>query len=381
MFGACWREKKSMKAERPAVAITGANGFIGRNLAVRLGELDYPVLPITRDTPPDDTRRVLGTSDVVFHLAGVNRPDDPADFLRGNRDNTASVVDAIAAGGRHPLLILASTQKAVEDTLYGASKLAGEQVARGLGEAATVSVWRLPNVFGKWARPNYNSVVATFCHNIARGLAIDVHDRATPLRLLHVDDLIDQWLALIAAPPTVSSVVEPDAVYTSSVGEIADLIAGFAARRSEGEVGDVGTGLTRALYATYMSYLPEATFSYPLVAHRDPRGSFTEMLKTPSSGQTSYFTAHPGVTRGGHYHHAKVEKFLVVHGEARFRFRHILTGAEHEIVTSADEPVVVETIPGWTHDVTNIGDGEMVAIVWANEVFDRDRPDTVAMPL
>ena len=370
-----------MKAERPTVAITGANGFIGRNLAVRLGELDYPVLPITRDTQTDDAYRALGASDVVFHLAGVNRPDDPGDFLRGNRDYTASVADAIAAGGRHPLVIMASSQKATEDTPYGASKLAGEQVALGLGDAAAVSVWRLPNVFGKWARPNYNSVVATFCHNIARGLPIDIHDRATPLRLLHVDDLIDQWLALIATPPTASGVVAPEMVYSSSVGEIANLIAGFAARRSSGEIGDVGTGLSRALYATFISYLPEAAFSYSLVAHRDPRGSFTEMLKTPTAGQTSYFTAHPGVTRGGHYHHAKVEKFLVVHGEARFRFRHILSGDEHAIVTSAAEPVVVETIPGWTHDVTNIGDDELVAIVWANEVFDRDRPDTVALPL
>lgn len=371
-----------MKAERPTVAITGANGFIGRNLRVRLGELDYPVLPITRDIPPDEAWRALGASDIVFHLAGVNRPDDPGDFLRGNRDYTASVADAIAAGGRRPLLIMASSQKAVEDTPYGASKLAGEQAALARSNTATLSIWRLPNVFGKWARPNYNSVVATFCHNIARGLPIDVHDRATALRLLHVDDLIDQWLRLITAiPPTASGVVEPKTVYTSSVGEIADLITEIAACRSMGEVGDVGTGLSRALYATFISYLPEASFSYRLVPHRDQRGSFTEMLKTPSSGQTSYFTAHPGVTRGGHYHHAKVEKFLVVHGEARFRFRHILTGDEHEIVTSATEPVVVETIPGWTHDVTNVGNGELVAIVWANEVFDRDRPDTVAMPL
>lgn len=370
-----------MKAEPPTVAVTGANGFIGRNLMIRLGELGYSVLPITRDTPSDDARRVLGASDIVFHLAGINRPDDPGDFVRGNRDYTASVVDAIAAGGRHPLLILASSQKAVEDTPYGASKLAGEQAALAQGDAATVSIWRLPNVFGKWARPNYNSVVATFCHNIARGLQIDVHDRAAPLRLLHIDDLIDQWLALLAVPPTANRIVYPTMIYSSSAGEIADLIADIAACRLRGEVGEVGSGLTRAVYATFISYLPEGAFSYPLGAHRDPRGSFTEMLKTPSSGQTSYFTAHPGVTRGGHYHHAKVEKFLVVHGEARFRFRHILSGDEHQIVASAAEPIVVETIPGWTHDVTNIGDSDLVAIVWANEVFDRDRPDTVALPL
>ena len=370
-----------MKAERPTVAITGANGFIGRNLAVRLGELDYSILPVTHETPTDDARRALGTNDIVFHLAGVNRSDDPGEFVRGNRDYTATVAEAVAAGGRRPLVIVASSQKAVEDTPYGASKLAGERAMLDLGDAATVSVWRLPNIFGKWARPNYNSAVATFCHHIARGLPIDVHDRAAPLRLLHIDDLIDQWLALIAVPPGAGGMVEPEKVHSSNVGDVADLIANFAAWRLKGEVGNVGTGFERALYATFVSYLPETGFSYPLVAHTDPRGSFTELLKTPASGQFSYFTAHPGVTRGGHYHHAKVEKFLVVHGEARFRFRHILTGDEHEVVTSATSPVVVETIPGWTHDVANIGEGELVAIVWANEVFDRDRPDTVAMPL
>jgi UDP-2-acetamido-2,6-beta-L-arabino-hexul-4-ose reductase len=278
-------------------------------------------------------------------------------------------------------VIGASSQKAVEHTLYGRSKLAAEQVLLDLGDAATVSVWRLPNVFGKWARPEYNSAVTTFCHNLARGLPIDIHDPAAPLRLLHIDDLIDQWLALIAAPPEAGGMVAPASVHATNVGAVADLIAGFAERRSSGQVGNVGTALERALYATFVSYLPTSAFHYDLVAHTDARGSFTEMLKTPSAGQISCFTAPPGATRGGHYHHTKVEKFLVVHGEARFRFRHILTGEEHEVATSAAAPVIVETIPGWTHDVTNVGEGALVAIVWANEVFDRDRPDTVAMPL
>ena len=363
------------------ILVTGADGFIGRNLCVRLRELDCEILPVTRTS--GDLETAVREADAVVHLAGANRPADPADFMAINRDFSARLAASIVASGRNVPVIVASTQKALDESDYGRSKLAGEQalVAAGAESGSAVHVFRLPNIFGKWSRPNYNSGVATFCHNIARGLPIDIHDRATPLRLLHVDDLIDQWLALIATPPTARGVVAPEMVYSSSVGAIADLIAGFAARRSSGEIGDVGTGLSRTLYATFISYLPEAAFSYRLVAHRDPRGSFTEMLKTPTAGQTSYFTAHPGVTRGGHYHHTKVEKFLVVHGEARFRFRHILSGDEHEIVTSAAEPVVVETIPGWTHDVTNIGDGELVAIVWANEVFDRDRPDTVALPL
>lgn len=370
-----------MRVERPTIAITGADGFIGRNLAVRLGERGYPMLPVTRETSPAEARDALGASDIVFHLAGVNRSDDPAAFLRGNRDFSAAVAAAIAAGERRPLVVLASSQKATENTPYGLSKLAGEQAMFARVDAATVSAWRLPNIFGKWARPDYNSAVATFCHHIARGLPIEIHDRAAPLRLLHIDDLIDQWLTLIVAPPATSGVVAPEAVHTTTVGDVADRIAAIAVRRLSGEVGNVGTGFERALYATYISYLPDTAFSYPLTAHSDPRGSFTEMLKTPTAGQISYFTAHPGVTRGGHYHHAKVEKFLVVHGTARFRFRHILSGKEHEVTTSGATPVVVETIPGWTHDVTNIGDDELVAIVWANEVFDRDRPDTIKMPL
>jgi UDP-2-acetamido-2,6-beta-L-arabino-hexul-4-ose reductase len=185
----------------------------------------------------------------------------------------------------------------------------------------------------------------------------------------------------MASPPTESGLVEIGALHQTTVGEVERLIRGFAAGRASGQIGAVGSGLERALYATFVAALPTEAFSYPLVAHTDARGSFTEMLKTPDSGQLSYFTAHPGVTRGGHYHHSKVEKFLIVQGEALFRFRHIVSGDAHEIRTSAERPTVVETVPGWTHDVTNVGEGMMVSVIWANEVFNRERPDTVAMTL
>ncbi|HEX4695449.1 NAD-dependent epimerase/dehydratase family protein [Sphingomonas sp.] len=370
-----------MKADTATVAITGADGFIGGNLAVRLRELGHTVLPVTRGMPEPEACEALAASAIVFHLAGVNSASDPAEFFRGNHDYSTRVADAIRAAASKPLVVVSSSIKAVEDTDYGRSKLAGERALLELGDSVAVSVWRLPNVFGKWARPNYNSAVATFCHNIARGLPVRIDDPAAPLSLLHVDDLIDQWVALMASPSPATGLVEPDKVHTTTVGEAADTIRAFADRRGEGEVGAVGVGLERALYTTFISYLPEPAFSYPLVAHTDPRGSFVEMLKTSASGQISYFNSPPGVTRGGHYHHAKVEKFLVVHGRARFRFRHILSGTTHEIVTSAAHPVVVETVPGWAHDVTNIGEDELVAVVWANEVFNRGRPDTFAMPL
>ena len=202
-----------------------------------------------------------------------------------------------------------------------------------------------------------------------------------PLSLIYVDNLIDQWLDLVRSPPKSSGIVETEGVYQSTVGAVADQIRGLAEARKAGRVDDVGQGLARALYATLISALPEEAFSFALNPHVDERGSFTEVVKAAASGQVSVLTAHPGVTRGGHYHHSKVERFLVVSGTARFRFRHILTGATRELRTSADVPTVVETIPGWAHDITNVGDGLMVSLLWANELFDAERPDTVAMAL
>ncbi|MGX7893852.1 polysaccharide biosynthesis C-terminal domain-containing protein [Tsuneonella sp. HG222] len=362
------------------IAVTGANGFVGKNLLVRLGEAGFTAIAaLTRETGEREFAEAIGSADAIFNLAGANRPEDPAEFYKANRDYVARICDAIEAGGRRPLVIHSGSAKAGDANDYGQSKLQGEEIlaarADELGFAAVIQ--RLPNIFGKWARPNYNSGIATFCHNVARGLAITVNDPAAPLSLIYVDDLIDQWLEILADPP--AGVTRPEArqVYHTTVGEASQTIQGFASDRENALIGPVGVGLTRALYATYVAALPESEFAYPLVAHTDPRGSFSEMLKTRESGQFSYFTAHPGVTRGGHYHHTKTEKFLIVAGEALFRFRHILTGATHEVRTSAAVPTVVETIPGWAHDVTNVGDTEMVSLLWANEIFDRERPDTV----
>ena len=372
-----------MPADRRTIAVTGASGFVGRNLIVRLGELGHEIHAIDRNTPAAAMRSAIAASDAVFHLAGANRVADPADFIRVNRDYTASIADAIVEGGRRPLVVFSSSRRATDGSDYGMSKRAGEEVMLRLAEqgAAEVLICRLPNIFGKWARPDHNSVVATFCHRLARGLPIEIHDPAAALSLAYIDDLIDQWCRLIAAPlegPWREAVLPQ---YHTTVGEVADLIQGFATSRALGNIGQVGTGLERALYATFVSHLPEEAFSYPLTAHVDQRGSFSELLRTPNCGQFSWFTAHAGVTRGGHYHHSKVEKFVIVRGEALFRFRHILSGATREIRASAATPVVIETIPGWAHDVTNVGDDEMISLIWANEVFDRARPDTVAMPV
>ena len=367
-----------------SIVVTGANGFVGKNLILRLSEAGFANIgEITRQTDAQDFARLIGGADVVFHLAGVNRTDDEAEFWQGNRDLVASLCDAVADGGRKPLVVHAGSAKAGEAGPYGESKLAGEQVLEAAAQANgfAAAIYRLPNIFGKWARPNYNSAIATFCHNIARGESITVHDPAAKLTMVYVDDLIDDWLALLADPP--QGVTRPDlsCTYRSTVGEVADIIRGFAQDRESAQIASVGTGLTRALYATYVAALPTDEFTYPLVAHTDPRGTFSEMLKTRTSGQFSFFTAHPGVTRGGHYHHTKTEKFLIVAGEALFRFRHMLTGETHEVRTSAATPQVVETVPGWTHDITNVGEGELVAMLWANEIFDPERPDTIHEPV
>lgn len=372
-----------MTPDRTKVAVTGAKGFLGSNLVLRLKERGYDVAAIARDSDPAEARARLAAADVVFHVAGANRCADDEEYFVSNRDYSAWVASAVVEGRRKPLLVYSSSIRAADDTPYGRSKRAGEDVLIELGKAgaAIVSIWRLPNLCGKWSRPNYNSVVATFCHNAARGLPLKVDDATSALPLLYVDDLVDQWLELMADPPKSSGFAEPRDVHRLTVGELAQTIEGFAAGRDSGEVSDVAAGLRRALYASFVAAQPIAQATRALAAHNDVRGSFVEFLKTGSSGQISCFTAVPGATRGGHYHHSKVEKFLVAHGRGRFRFRHALTGETYELESSADEPLIIETIPGWAHDVTNIGDENLVVLSWANEPFDPERPDTYAMAL
>jgi UDP-2-acetamido-2,6-beta-L-arabino-hexul-4-ose reductase len=370
------------------VVITGARGFIGRNLHQHLLERrDVDVRTYDRGQGTDELVRSLEAADVVFHLAGVNRPTDPADFVAGNVELTGTLCDSLrragARAGKPTCVVYASSIQAERDNPYGQSKREAEQRLLGLQAdgTAVVRILRLPNVFGKWARPNYNSAVATFCHNVARDLPIEVHDPDAPLTLLHVDDLVGRLLAMLDGDLGDEAFVDVGPQYRTTVGAVADLVRRFRHGRESLETERVGTGLVRALYSTYVSHLPPGQFAYEVPKYGDPRGVFVEMLKTPDAGQFSFFTAHPGVTRGGHYHHCKTEKFLVIKGEARFRFRHVQSGERHELHTSGAQPVIVETVPGWTHDITNVGQEELIVMLWANEIFDRNRPDTYACPL
>ena len=375
-----------MSTERLAVAVTGSDGFIGRNLCTRLRERgDVEVVPITRGSTDRDLEAAIARAGAVFHLAGVNRTTNPDDFMPGNRDLSAKVA-SLARTRRGVPVILTSSSQAGKPSPYGDSKLAAEEAfLAALGrDNPDAHVFRLPNVFGKWCRPNYNSAVATFCHNIARDLPISIHDPTAPLTLVYVDDVVDAFVALLPgneARPGDGPYRDVAPQYRTTVGEMAEAIWGFHRMRRAFEVDRVGGGFLRALYATYLSYLPTTDFAYPVVRHDDPRGGFAEMLRTKDSGQVSYFTSAPGVTRGGHYHHTKNEKFLVVQGRARFRFRNIATGEAHAIDVSGDAPTVVDTVPGWAHDITNTGSDPLLVLLWANENFDRQRPDTIAAPL
>ena len=362
------------------VLVTGARGFIGKNLALRLSELtDTTVIPFVRDDSDDTLRNAVKEADAIVHLAGENRPSSVDAFDQVNVGLTSKLCEALKTLESQAPLIFASSTQAELDNPYGRSKLAAEQEVESLSRANgnPVLIYRLPGVFGKWCKPNYNSVVATFCHNIANNLPIQINDDSKSIRLVYIDDVIASFISDLESSHTGVNYKEVTQKYNISLGELANQINAFKNCRTSLVSERVGSGLTRALYATYVSYLPKEKFCYDLPAHGDNRGVFVEMLKTPDSGQFSFFTAHPGITRGGHYHHSKTEKFLVIKGKARFGFRNMVTDETYSLDTFGDSPKVVETVPGWTHDITNIGEDELVVMLWANEIFDPDKPDTI----
>lgn len=367
------------------VLITGADGFIGQNLAVQLAELkQYTVLKFTRNNSLLELRDLVNQSDFIFHLAGVNRSLDPVEFKHGNIELTEFICQYIAESGRKIPVVFSSSTQAELDNHYGKSKLAAEEFLHVFHQqhANPVFIYRLTNVFGKWSRPDYNSVVATFCHNIANDLPITVNNQSAPLDLVYVDDVVATFINLLAYGSVHLGIYQQIPTrYSTTVGEVAEIIYSFKESIKTGVVPRVGTGLIRALYATYLTFLPPKNFSYSMIRHEDPRGVFVEMLKTHECGQISFFTAYPGVTRGGHYHHTKTEKFLVIKGIALYRFRQIITGEYYEVIVNSMNSMIVETIPGWAHDITNIGQDELIVMLWANEIFNHEKPDTISFKI
>lgn len=361
------------------IVVTGSKGFIGRNLLLGLAERGHrDIRTFDRSDKPTLLSELLQWADVVVHLAGVNRPQSDEAFTTDNVDLTRRIVEGLGKRDRSPHVIYTSSIQALRSTAYGLSKQEAEKALMRLHEetGAAISIFRLPNIFGKWSRPHYNSVVATFCRAAALGQPMPIDEPTAPLDLVYIDDLVQTLCETVEATPVGIDWPAVSPVYSSSVGEVAAIISGFASGRIESCVDRVGQGLPRALYATYLTHLAPDQFSYRLDDHKDARGTFVEVIKTPDCGQVSFFSSAPGVIRGRHYHHTKSEKFVVVHGNALFRFRSLQDGNYFECSASAAAPRVVQTIPGWSHEIVNSGDDDLVVLVWANEVFDEQQPDT-----
>ena len=362
------------------VLITGPHGFIGQNLRLHLENMaGIEILSFAREDGLDSLSQQILKADFILHMAGVNRPLKDTEFTVGNTKLTSFICQILEESSKKTPVIFSSSIQANVSSPYGLSKLSAEKELINLHEVNgnPISIFRLPNVFGKGARPNYNSVVATFCLNIAREIPITIDDANVMITLVYIDDVVQNFLQILTGnvnETDMFKIIKPS--YEISVGDLATKILEFKSSRNSLITERVGCGFDRALYSTFLTYLPKEAFTYELKAHSDQRGDFVEFLKTGDSGQISYFTSGPQITRGNHFHHTKNEKFLVLKGTARFRFENLLNGETYEVTTSANDYRVVETVPGWGHEITNIGANDMIVMLWANEIFDPLEPDT-----
>ncbi|WP_366922143.1 capsular polysaccharide biosynthesis protein CapF [Metallumcola ferriviriculae] len=362
------------------ILVTGAKGFIGKNLIAELRNRKYTeIFEYDRDTDSSLLDEYCKEADFVFHLAGVNRPKEQSEFMEGNFGFTSDLLDSLKKHNNTRPVMISSSIQAELDNPYGESKKAGEDLLSAYGKetGAKVLVYRFPNVFGKWCRPNYNSAVATFCHNIAHDLPIKVNDPSVVMNLVYIDDVVNELInALEGNENKVDSFCEVSVVHTITLGEIVELIYSFRKSREDRSVPNMSDAFTKKLYSTFLSYLPEDEFSYDLKMNVDQRGSFTEVIKTPDRGQVSINISKPGITKGNHWHHTKNEKFLVVSGKGVIRFRKIDSDEVLEYFVSGDKMEVVDIPTGYTHNIENLGNTDMVTIMWANEPFDPEKPDT-----
>ncbi len=360
------------------ILVTGSEGFIAKNLIEHLKrDENIELYLFSKKDSLNLLKAYVQEVDFIFHLAGVNRPQSVEEFYEGNSNLTKVITEILKEADKNTPILLSSSTQAELDNDYGKSKLEAENLLLDYAKEtnAKVYIYRLPNVFGKWSKPNYNSVIATWCYNIANDLDIQVNSRDAVLNLVYIDDVVKSFIEKLNGNDSgFYCKVEP--VYRKSLGEIEVLLYKFKENRETLIIPNVASSFERALYATYLSFLPIDKFSYALKGYQDERGTFYEIIKTLDSGQFSLSTTAPGVLRGNHYHHTKNEKFLVVKGEALIEFRHIVTNEKVSYKVSDKKMEVVEMIPGYTHNIKNIGEEEMVLFLWANENFDNDNPDT-----
>ena len=365
------------------VLVTGAKGFIGKNLIAQLERLEgVVVFACDLDTAKEQLRDWCKDCDFVYNLAGVNRPQTESEFMEGNFGFATTLVELLEENGNACPVMNASSIQATLDNPYGKSKKAGEDMmlAYGVKTGAKIYIYRFPNVFGKWCRPNYNSVVATFCHNIANDMPIQVNDRNTLMHLVYIDDVVSELLGALRGTPhkDENGYCYVPQVHDVTLGEIVDLLYSFKESRENRYIGDMTNGsFSKKLYATYLSYLPTDQFSYPLTMHVDERGSFTEILRSVDRGQVSVNISKPGIAKGDHWHHTKNEKFLVVSGKGLIRFRKHGTEEIIEYRVSSDKLEGVNIPTGYTHSIVNVGDTDLVTLMWCNECFDPNNSDTI----
>lgn len=362
------------------VLVTGAKGFIGKNLIQELKHKDYiEIYECDIDTTQEELEEYTKKCEFVFHLAGVNRPENEEEFMKGNFGFTSKLLDLLELNNNKCPIMISSSIQAALDNPYGKSKKAGEDLIFEYGKRNNVKVlvYRFQNVFGKWCRPNYNSAVATFCHNIARNLNITVNDPEVIMNLIYIDDVVNELVNALEGKENIEDnycSVKP--VYTIKLEKIVELLNSFKESRENLQLPDVKDEFSKKLYSTYLSYLPENEFSYSLKTNIDNRGSFTEMLKTLERGQISVNISKPGIVKGNHWHNTKNEKFIVVSGKGVIRFRKVDSDRVIEYHVSGEKIEVVDIPVGYTHNIENTGDTDLVTIMWANEVFDPEKPDT-----
>lgn len=385
-------DKGSEKRENMKILVTGANGFVGKNLIATLENVrdgkdktrnlptDLEIFPYDLGVPQADFERYCAECDFVYNLVGVHRPKDDSEFMKGNFGFLSTLLDTLKKYNNTCPVLFSSSIQAKMKNPYGESKRAAEDALFQYGEetGAKVIIYRFPNLFGKWSRPNYNSVVATFCYNIAHSLPIEIRDRNYEMTLLYIDDVVDELLRALKGEETRDGKFCAVPVsHKATLGEIADLIYSFKESRENKLVPDMTEGsFSKKLYSTYLSYLPKDSFSYPLKMNIDERGSFTEILRTVNNGQFSVNISKPGITKGQHWHHTKNEKFLVVSGKGVIRFRKIDSDEVIEYFVSGDKLEVVDIPTGYTHNIENFGDTDMVTFMWCNECFNPEKPDT-----
>ena len=385
------------------ILVTGANGFVGRNLCSQLRNIaegkarwydcpsDLTIFEYDVDSPKESLDDYCKEADFVFNLAGVNRPKDPAEFMQGNFGFASLLLDTLKRHHNTCPVMISSSIQALLDNPYGESKRAGEKLLFDYAEAtgARVLVYRFPNVFGKWCRPNYNSAVATFCNNIANDLPITVNDPSVKMHLVYIDDVVDELIGALSGKEHRNGLFcEVPVTHHITLGGIVDLLHSFHDMHDNLEVPDFSDAFARKLYSTYLSYLPEEKTIYPLKMNIDQRGSFTEIIRTPDRGQVSINISKPGITKGQHWHHTKNEKFVVVSGHGLIQLRREGVDEQgnpypvREYEVSGEHIQVVEMLPGFTHNIINLSDtDDLVTLMWANEAFNPNRPDTYFDPV